>query len=105
LTSNEAALERRSLLLAYLRFLVDYDVLAHEAVEPLGIHHGIDSRDLVFLSLVDPHLQQILQLFLEVESLQVINDRHVVDVATTLGDVLVAGAGLFSVEVIDQLVS
>lgn len=82
--------------------LVDDDLLAHELVEAVGVQVRVRGRDQVAVTLVEPDLQEVLSLLLDVESLQIVDHGDVVDVAAVLGDTLVTIAAELLLELFHE---
>ena len=74
-----------------LGFLVDDDVVTHEADKASSVLPRVHGRDSLTLA-KDALLEQVLQLLVHVEILQVVDDADVVDVAPTDAEELVAAA-------------
>ena len=62
--------------------MIDDNPLAHEPEESTGVGSRVTSRDLITITEVDPDLEKVFSLLLEVISLQIVDDREVVDVAS-----------------------
>ena len=85
-----------------LLLLVDDYVLLHELVESLHVHLGVDGRDPILLTIVEPHLDPVLTLLLDIVLLQVIDDSDVINELSILGDILVSIAQTFLLKVCCQ---
>ena len=83
--------------------LVDEDVLAHEVKVSASIWVWMARRDHVAVPTVEPHLDQVLTMFLEIEGLQVVNDCEVVNVAPARRDIPMLVALVFILKLLDQL--
>lgn len=64
--------------------LVDDDVVLHELEEALHVQLRIHSRYPVLLTIVEPDLDPVLALLLQVVLLEVVDDGDVVDEAAIL---------------------
>ena len=82
--------------------LVNDHVRFHELEEALHIQHRVHSGDLVLGTALQPFLEEVFSLLLKVVILEVVYDRDVVDVASTLGNVLVTIALLALLELLSQ---
>jgi len=83
--------------------LVDEDVLAHEVKVSASIWVWMARRDHVAVPTVEPHLDQVLTMFLEIEGLQVVDDCEVVNVAPARRDIPMLVALVFILKLLDQL--
>jgi len=72
-------------------FLVDDDVIAHEAQEAVGVVGWRHSRNSCSF-LQNRVLEEVLNLLVNVVVLKIVNDTHMVDIATTATQELVAAA-------------
>ena len=84
--------------------LLVYDhVRLHKLEEALHIQHRVHSGYLVLWTTFQPFLQEVFTLLLKVVILEVVDDRNVVDVASTLRDVLMTITRLALLELLSQL--
>ena len=101
LVVDERLLERGGAVLGTL--LVYNDMLAHEVEEATGIWVRVACRDLCSITHVQPNLNMVLSLLLEVIRLQVVNNGKIVDVSATGRDVPMLVSLVIFFEVPDQL--
>ena len=83
--------------------LVYNDMLAHEVEEATGIGVRVACRDLCSITHVQPNLNMVLTLLLEVVRLQVVNNGKIVDVSATGRDVPMLVSLVIFFKVPDQL--
>lgn len=85
------------------RFLINDDLVAHEAEEAAGVRFGVAGRDERSIPHVEPHFYQVLTLLLDVVRLQIVNNRDVIDVASVGRNVPVLVISILCFELDDQL--
>ena len=82
--------------------LIDDDLILHEVVETACINGGMTGRYLLAVALVEPNLQEIFCLLLNIVCLQVINDRNMVDVLSVFRYEFVPRRRVFSFKIFYQ---
>ena len=89
-------------IIDYFLLLIDDDLILHEVVETACINGGMTGRYLLAVALVEPNLQEILCPLLNIVCLQVINDRHMVDVLSVFRYEFVPSRRVFSLKIFYQ---
>ena len=82
--------------------LVDDHILAHELQEASHVEGWVRGRDELLLPLVDPHLDPVFGLLLQIVVLEVVDDSDVVDESPVLTYVLVASTILLKFKILDH---
>ena len=89
-------------IIDYFLLLIDDDLILHEVVETACINCGMTGRYLIAVALVEPNLQEIFCPLLNIVCLQVINDRHMVDVLSVFRYEFVPSRRVFSFKIFYQ---